>query len=356
MKILVISNMYPSDKDPVYGIFVKNFYDYVKQRNHDGTTGLIAIKGHEQSTLIELLVYAWFYLKILASCIFKKWDLIYVHTITFPVIPLRIAALFRQLPLAFNIHGSDLITHSRLAEALKRKSFPLLRKAQLIVVPSTVFKRVLMDEVAGISEDVVYVSPSGGVDSQRFVPIPKQNRDEFVLGYVSHIIAQKGWKMFIDVVERLRQKGYPVKGIMAGNGSEENELIEMLKDDSYRGVVEYLGAVPQQELPQVYNKFDLFVFPTLFCESLGLVGLEAMSCGIPVVGSNKGGPTEYIKHEENGFMFEQGDADDLERQIERYLKMNQEMKDQMAAKSRETAMDFDKEKVLGDLYKKITSL
>ena len=356
MKLLVISNMYPSDKDPVYGVFVKNFFDYVEAHNQGGRTKLIAIKGRDKSRIKNVWSYLRFYTEIFCSCVFRRWDLVYVHTITFPTVSLRAASMFRNLSLAFNIHGSDLITHSKLAEILKKMCFPLLRRAKLIVVPSTVFKQILVDEVAQIEEKNVYVSPSGGVDTQLFVPIVKQKGNTIVLGFVSHIIAMKGWRLFIEAIEKLRQKGYNVKGIMAGNGSEENELRELLKTGAYQEIISYIGGIPQQDLPQIYNQFDLFVFPTLFCESLGLVGLEAMACGVPVVGSDKGGLTEYVKHEENGFLFKQGNVKDLVKQVESYMNLSQKEKEGMSYKARETSLYFNSETVLWKLYDKLKGI
>lgn len=356
MNILVISNMYPSEKDPVFGVFVKNFFEYVEQHNLEGRTRLVAVKGRENWKLKHAWNYARFYFQIFILCLSMKWDLIYVHTITFPVLALRVASLFRSLSLAFNVHGSDLITHSRLAETLKRMSFPLLRKAKLIVVPSTEFKSILMAECLGVNEKVVLISPSGGVDTKHFMPIRRQQGGTIVLGYVSHIIPQKGWRLFLEAIDKLRQKGYDVRGVVVGNGSEEEKLRAMLMEHSYQGVVSFWGGIPQQELPEVYNQFDLFVFPTLFFESFGLVGIEAMACGVPVVASDKGGPTEYVKHETNGFLFEQGNIEDLVRQIERFIKLSQAEKEQMATKARETALNYDKKEVLDCLYKTMREL
>lgn len=355
---MVISNMYPSGEDPVFGVFVKNFFDYLEQHNIGGRTKLIAIKRRHDGVkqLIQLIIYIKFYYKILLSCMFRKWDLIYVHTISFPIVPLRIAFMFRRLPLAFNIHGSDLITHSRLAEKLKRMSFPLLKKAKLIVVPSTVFKKALMENLPEIDERRVYVSPSGGVDTQLFMPMEKLHNNTIVLGFVSHIIAMKGWRLFIEAIKKLRQNGYDVRGIIAGDGSEESELREILKEESYKDVITYLGGVPQLKLPEVYNQFDLFIFPSLFCESLGLVGLEAMACGVPVIGSDNGGPTEYIKNDENGYLFEQGNVNELVKQIEKYIGLSLEKKEDMSLKARKLAESYDRDIVMDNLLDKIIVL
>lgn len=76
--------------------------------------------------------------------------------------------------------------------------------------------------------------------------------------------------------------------------------------------VEYLGAIPHDELPQYYNDMDVLVFPTeRDAESLGLVGLEALACGVPVIGSAIAALPGYIEHGRNGFLFPPGDSDAL---------------------------------------------
>ena len=63
MKMLVISNMYPSDKDPSFGVFVRNFFEYVAQENGEDNTDLVAVKGNARSGLDKLRKYVVFYLK-----------------------------------------------------------------------------------------------------------------------------------------------------------------------------------------------------------------------------------------------------------------------------------------------------
>jgi glycosyltransferase involved in cell wall biosynthesis len=349
MKILVISNMYPSDKDVVYGIFVKNFCDFIKTNIGDGKIDIIAIKGRDGSKLKKLWNYIKFYLQIFFACLICKHDLVYVHTISFPVIPLRLASFFRRIPLAFNIHGSDLISQTLLAATLKKFSYPLLRRAKMIVVPSSIFKEVLLSMLPTIRNDIIYVSPSGGVDTNLFFPDHHNNKN-IVLGYVSHIEVKKGWRIFVETIEILCSKGYNVKGVMAGNGIEEQDLRDFLTSKGKFLNVKYLGAVAQKELPAVYNNMDLFLFPTLYFESLGLVGLEAMACGVPVVASNVGGPTEYVRDRENGFLFEQGNVEDLVEKVEHFIFLSDNEKTQLALNARQTAMNFDKERVMADLF------
>ena len=104
MKILVVSNMYPSANDPTFGVFVKNFFEYVCIKNGHNNTKLAAIKGKGYTKLNKLWKYIVFYVRTTFLLFVKRYDLVYIHTVTFPVIPLRIVSVFKEIPMSFNIH------------------------------------------------------------------------------------------------------------------------------------------------------------------------------------------------------------------------------------------------------------
>ena len=209
MKLLVISNMYPSDKDPAFGVFVRNFCEYVAKENGENNTDLVAVKGNARTGLDKLRKYIVFYLKIICYTLFKHYDLIYVHFITYPSVPLRIVNAIKPLPLAFNIHGSDWITHSSLAARLKRFSLPLVEKAKLIVVPSCVFRKLVLEELPNVDRNKIIVSYSAGIDLGRFTPSDKKHsiKKMLTIGYVSRIIENKGWHVFIEALKQLKEEG-----------------------------------------------------------------------------------------------------------------------------------------------------
>jgi len=95
---------------------------------------------------------------------------------------------------------------------------------------------------------------------------------------------------------------------------------------------------------------DVFVFPTYRVdESLGLVGLEAMSCGVPVIASNMGGPKGYINSGVNGLLFTPKDADDLASKIMTYNNYRGDKKTNMIKSAEKTAADYDSKKVKNEL-------
>lgn len=77
------------------------------------------------------------------------------------------------------------------------------------------------------------------------------------------------------------------------------------------------------------SKFDVFVFPTLFYESLGLVAIEAMACGLPVIASKRGGILDYLHDMQNGFLFEPEDVDELFVKMNHCYDLDQASRDQL---------------------------
>ena len=146
MDILTVSNMYPSRKDPAYGTFVRNFYESIRSRNPEGKNHLVTIRGRRKNKASKLCTYISFYVRLTWRLLFGRYDLIYIHTITFPILPVRIALWFRSLPLAFNVHGDDLLPKGKLKRWLKHLACKPLLDARLVVSPSSYYKKVLLEE------------------------------------------------------------------------------------------------------------------------------------------------------------------------------------------------------------------
>ena len=120
--------------------------------------------------------------------------------------------------------------------------------------------------------------------------------------------------------------------------------------------VHYVGGVRQEELADYYNKMDVFVFPTKYEESLGLVGLEAMACGTPVIGSYLGGLTDYIVDGKNGFFFEVGNAVALADTLMKYIGLSESEKSTMRKNATLTSKKYANTKVVKCLYDRFLAL
>ncbi len=99
---------------------------------------------------------------------------------------------------------------------------------------------------------------------------------------------------------RLAEKGHDLRLVIAGDGRERARL-EALARARLPGRVRFEGKIPRERLHRFYSAGDLFVFPGIR-ESLGMVYLEAQSCGLPVVAFHNGGVPEVVRAGETGLL------------------------------------------------------
>ncbi|TGV07620.1 glycosyltransferase, partial [Alcaligenaceae bacterium 429] len=122
-------------------------------------------------------------------------------------------------------------------------------------------------------------------------------------------------------------------------------------------VVNYMGGMAQGELPSFYQSLDVFVFPTIRKEeSLGLVGLEAMACGIPSICSDIGGIKTYIEDGVNGYLFTPGSHEELADSLLNYSGLDLSEFLHMSDHAIKTAKKYDRKVVISDLRKKLAGL
>ena len=108
---------------------------------------------------------------------------------------------------------------------------------------------------------------------------------------------------------------------------------------------------------EIYNQLDLYVFPTYrAAESLGLTGIEAMSCGVPVIGCNIAGPATYIKDGYNGYFFPPGNGPALAEKISAYYALSPEIKEAFSLNALKTAGEYDQKNVTKYLIEKLQEL
>jgi glycosyltransferase involved in cell wall biosynthesis len=160
---------------------------------------------------------------------------------------------------------------------------------------------------------------------------------KFLLLHVGRLAAEKGVHRILDAF-RIARELLPVGSIhlvIAGGGPEEQALRAAAPDD-----VSFLGVLDHKRvLPQLYASADAFVMTSL-TETLGLVVLEAMASGLPVIASPAGGVADHLRHEENGLSYPAGDVTEMAHAMVR-LAMNVDLRDRLACGARRTAEGLD---------------
>ncbi|MEH6704703.1 MAG: glycosyltransferase family 4 protein [Galbibacter orientalis] len=322
MKIFLISNMYPSKTDPLFGVFVKNFKEGLETIGVNFSQEAL-IKGKSTSSIKKGIKYILHYFKILFGFIKSNYDLIYVHYLTHHLPILFILLPFKRKKWVINVHGSDIIgiTPNGKIDALATK---LLSAVDLLVVPTSYFRDLIITKYPFLTADKFYISPSGGIDANIFyVKKNKQPNTILTLGFISRFIEEKGWKTFLEALLLLKQNNIPFKAIIAGKGPDQDKILEYIKEYNLSNEIEFLGLVKQNQLVDIYNSLDLYIFPSYReAESLGLTGLEAMSCGTPVIACNTAGPSTYVTHKVNGYLFEPKNSIELSQYITKYYDLS----------------------------------
>ena len=219
----------------------------------------------------------------------KRIDMIHAHWLLPQGL---IAALLqslpgRKVPFLVTSHGADLYAlRGKSLDALKR--FVIGRAAA-----ATVVSRAMLDRLDLIGADVAKASVvSMGVDlAHRFAPDPSVQRSDRELLFVGRLVEKKGLRHLIDAMPAVLRAHPDARLAIAGFGPEEGALKEQVRTLGLGHAVRFLGAMPQTALPSLYRRAALFVAPFVQAESgdeegLGLVLVEAIGCGCPVVVGN----------------------------------------------------------------------
>lgn len=132
-----------------------------------------------------------------------------------------------------------------------------------------------------------------------------------------------GWKhpdASIRVAASLKEKGYSFRMSIIGDGEMKEQLQKMIIDNDLSSRVEMLGSMSPKEVREHMEKADIYLFTSDFNEGWGAVLNEAMNSGCAVVASHAIGSVPFlIRNGENGFVYENGNQEQLEQRVEALL-------------------------------------
>ena len=165
----------------------------------------------------------------------------------------------------------------------------------------------------GVPESRCHFLPNV-VDTGRFVPVDRSQRDALTLLAVGRLVPQKRMDRFLRLLAAVRGASpIPVHGIIAGTGELRKSLMAQARElGLLPDGIEFLGGV--SDLVPVYQRSDLFVL-TSDWEGTPNVVLEASACGLPVVATRSGGTVEVVRAGETGLLFDAADEDGMSREL-----------------------------------------
>lgn len=353
MKVFLISNMYPNSKHKSYGIFVKNFKQSLEQ-NGITINNCALIKGKTNNTVAKLFKYIIFYIEIIFKGIFKSYDIIYVHFPSHSFLPIYFINLLRNKKLVLNFHGNDIGKKTKFFSIY----YKLVDNCSLIVAPTKTF----VYKVASFFGNKSFIKksydyPSGGYDSTVFYPNTKNENRIIQFGFISRLDKEKGAYLFIEALNMLKKNKIKFNALIAGEGDDKENILDLITKYQLADTIKVLPNLTQTEMSKYFREIDAFIFPTnKETESLGLVGIEALACGTPVIASNIDVITEYIKNDENGYTFEKGNSTDLFNKMLQFTLLSQSKKLVMQENAVKSSLSFERNLIAKNLIKKLKNL
>lgn len=351
MKIGVITSAYPEFEDDPHGIFVHRLMREISKKGHEvhviapfagkkmkynlegvnverfnyfypkryqklaGGVGMIDnVKG---GVLIKLQVLSFLFCNVFYSLRnLKNVDMVYLQ---WPI-PNGLGALFLKkiygIPYTSTVYGEE-VHLSKRYRMLPILSWLANNSSRIITISNATRKFCLE---AGMDEDKIDVIPFG-VDTEFFRPIKvKKQEDIFQILSVGYLIERKGHEYLIRAVKEVLKTQNNVRLKIVGSGPLETKLKNLIHELELQKEVKIIKNVSDEELLYLYNSSHLFVLPSIIdsqgnTEGLGVVLLEAMACGLPVIGSDVGGIPDIISDGQTGLLVPQKNVYKLSKAI-----------------------------------------
>ncbi|MDO9576675.1 MAG: glycosyltransferase family 4 protein [Candidatus Cloacimonadales bacterium] len=185
-----------------------------------------------------------------------------------------------------------------------------LNKSDWIVVLSR-FTEEKLQRAYNIPAGKITIIP-GGVDLERFYPATDRKnirqqlnipQEEMILFTVRNLVSRMGLKNLIYAVKDVVKTVPDACLVLGGEGPLKNDLISLTKELGIENHVRFAGFIPEELLPDYYRMADIFVLPTLELEGFGLITLEALASGVPVLGTPVGGTVEILNRLDSQYLF-----------------------------------------------------
>ncbi len=235
---------------------------------------------------------------------------------------------FYKPAVTFSINNSDAVTS--VSQSLKDDTLRLFNiKKEIEVVPNFIDTKKYENLYSNCERDLI------------------ASNNEKIITHISNIRKVKRVDDVIEIFDRI-QKELPAKLVIVGDGPEKESLENLCKKKGIDEKVLFVGN--SHEVDKILCFSDLFILPSEH-ESFGLVALEAMVCGVPVISSNAGGLPEVNIHGESGYLSNVGNVDEMAKNALKIL-VNSDTHQLFKRKAKENAQRFET-KLIVPIYEEI---
>ncbi len=337
----------PGGQPPVTGEEPAGFSEFVKRH--------LVLPGHDMAKIRrwtrDLAALAMDHIRAT-----QKPDVIQVHSSMWAGLAALEIRRIMDIPYVVTEHRGRFISgnpHTRLMLLPWQK--PLLKEVFEGAVKVVTVSQALQDKIVSIapaSKDRIVTIPNM-VDTGFFVPADKPPPDPFTFFCLAHLEADKGIDTLVGATKILSERmTRPFKVVIGGGGTQGRRLISMARKLSLENTISFTGPLSPEAVRDQLQKSHAFVMPSRY-EAFGVVYIEAMACGLPVIATTAGGPADFTG-EGTGLLVDPGQTDVLASAMHELMQKSAEYKPDRIRKT--VTRRFSKEVVVAsylDLYHQI---
>ena len=339
MHILVVASDYPNPSDPLEGVFERDQARALQNAGHTVTYAAVDLRSarhrrplglrHFVEDGLNVYIYSLpvsplraAYAPVGGACfraILRRVraergapDIVHAHFLGAAAIAAPVCRE-ENLPLVITEHTSALNAPDPGAALVKtmRKTYPLADA--LLAVSSLLAESILRctGERAAVVPNII--------DTQSFVTVKTDNAPgkPFRFAASGFLLQRKGYDLLLRAAGELCRRGDDLTLTVFGDGPERETLEKLAETEGIRSRVDFRGQCTRKELGDAYAQMDAFVLASRR-ETFGVVYIEAMAVGLPVIATRCGGPEDFVT-EENGILIPVDDESALIDAMERMM-------------------------------------
>jgi glycosyltransferase involved in cell wall biosynthesis len=167
------------------------------------------------------------------------------------------------------------------------------------------------DYIIALDESLKNHLQANGYDASRIFIVPNMvalhtpkvlgtvKKRSYIIGAMGRFVPEKGFNYLIEAISLMKARGYNIKLKLGGSGELEADLKAQMRESKLEQNIEFIGWT--QDKDAFFKEVDIFCIPSVF-ETFGIVALEAMSRGVPIVTTSTGGLAHIFEHEVDGLM------------------------------------------------------
>ena len=256
------------------------------------------------------------------SLLDENYNIVHVHW-PFPMALLSLPFKLRFVPIVHSYYTAEI----KLA-----KSLGILGGMIKILVHTANVRTAISSYVKTLlgREDIKVIPYASSIRLAKFHK-PKDRVKEPIILFVGRLVERKGVDYLLKAARILKDRGLRFKVHIVGDGPERGKLVRLKRELGLEDEVIFKGKVDSESLVNEYMSSDIFVLPSIVdsrgdTEGLGVVLIEALSFGLPVIATNVGGIPDIVINGETGILVPQKDPEELSSAVEYLLKNWEEAK------------------------------